>query len=70
VFEFLHLPFFLALLGLSVYQLSVGRPDLAIEDSVVYPLLPAQLSNLFGQKYPQSARLRRSFLPAKREKIA
>jgi hypothetical protein len=45
VFEFLHLPFFLALLGLSFYQLSVGRPDLAIEDSVVnmavnvYPIM-------------------------------
>jgi hypothetical protein len=45
VFEFLHLPFFLALLSLSFYQLSVGRPDLAIEDSVVnmaanvYPIM-------------------------------
>ncbi len=43
VFEFLHLPFFLALLGLSVYQLSVGRFDLAIEDSVV---------NLVANVYP------------------
>ena len=45
VFEFLHLPFGLALLGLSFYQVFAGRPDLAIEDSVVnmaanvYPIM-------------------------------
>lgn len=43
VFETLHLPFFLALLALSVHQLSVGRPDLAVEDSVV---------NLVANIYP------------------
>ena len=45
VFEALHLPFFLALMGLALRQLALGRPSLAIEDTVVnlvfnvYPIM-------------------------------
>jgi hypothetical protein len=45
VFEALHLPFFLALLLLSIYRLTTGRPDLAAQNLLVnmvvnlYPML-------------------------------
>lgn len=45
VFEALHLPFFLALLALSIYRWSTGRPDLAAKNMLVnvlvnlYPIL-------------------------------
>ena len=45
VFETLHLPFFLALLALSIYRLATGRPDLAVKNMLVnmvvnlYPML-------------------------------
>jgi len=45
VFEVLHLPFFLVLLGLSIHRLSSGRVDAALENLVVnlvvnvYPMM-------------------------------
>ena len=45
IFEALHMPFFLALLGLSAYRLSQGRLDLALENMLVnlviniYPMM-------------------------------
>jgi len=43
VFEALHLPFFLTLVALAAHRGLTGRPDLAIEDSVV---------NLLANVYP------------------
>lgn len=45
VFEALHLPFLLAMAGLTIRQLALGRPDLALEDALinmalnVYPVM-------------------------------
>jgi hypothetical protein len=44
-FEAAHTPFFVALLAITVYQLTVGRPDLAVQDMLVnlgvniYPIM-------------------------------
>jgi hypothetical protein len=45
VFEFLHLPFFLALVGLAIHRALIGRVDLALENTAVnllfniYPIM-------------------------------
>ena len=39
VFETLHLPFFLALAGLAIHRASIGRVDLALENTAVNLLL-------------------------------
>lgn len=43
VFELLHLPFLLAVAGIAVHRALMGRPDLAIEDTII---------NLVANVYP------------------
>ncbi len=73
VFESLHLPFLLTLVGLSLDRAMNGRPDLALEDAVVnlvanvYPVMHhrrtrmriARLLNL-GRAYRQKAEQHRA----------
>jgi hypothetical protein len=43
VFETLHLPFLVALIGLAVHRALIGRPDLAMQNTLV---------NLVANVYP------------------